>query len=137
MFCYDRRLLVAYFFCMNPHDASAAESEQFMYKFDIYLSLGDRSGRPVERNKILAIKNEILGRFGGLTMTSTFGNPVYDGFWTSPESRRVAHDKNSIFTVLAPQSEDTLNFFIGRHKKWETFLNYEKLLITVHELQVL
>lgn len=70
-------------------------------------------------------------------MTSIFGNPVYDGFWKSPKSRKVAHDKNSLFTVLAPQSEDTIQYFLSRREKWEASLNFEKLLITVHELQVL
>jgi hypothetical protein len=109
----------------------------FLYRFDIYVSLGDRTGKPVDRAKIRGLKNEILEEFGGLTMTSTFGNPVYDGFWLSPKSREVARDKNSVFTVLAPQTDDTMNYFLSRRAKWQASLNYESLLITVHELQAL
>ena len=41
----------------------------FLYRFDIYVSLGDRTGKPVDRAKIRGLKNEILEKFGGLTMT--------------------------------------------------------------------
>ncbi|MGB9236853.1 MAG: hypothetical protein WCC04_20785 [Terriglobales bacterium] len=109
----------------------------FFYRFEIYLCLADRVGKPVDLDKLNDLKNEIVAHFGGLTMTSIFGNPVYDGFWKSPKSRKVARDKNSIFTVLAPQSEDSISFFLSRREKWEVSLNYEKLLITAHELQVL
>jgi hypothetical protein len=70
-------------------------------------------------------------------MTSIFGNPIYDGFWISAKSKQVVRDKNSIFTVLAPQSEATREYFMAKREEWEKLLNYEKLLITVHELQIL
>ncbi len=117
---------------------SAAEpTDPYLYRFDIYVSLADRAGVPIDYAKLNSLKNEIIQRFGGLTMTSIFGNPIYDGFWKSPKSRKVARDKNSIFTVLAPRSDATINYFIERRGDWEASLNYEKLLITVHELQTL
>ena len=62
---------------------------------------------------------------------------MYDRFWLSPKSREVARDKNSVFTVLAPQTDDTMNYFLSRRAQWQASLNYESLLITVHELQAL
>jgi hypothetical protein len=117
--------------------SSGEATESFLYRFDIYVCLADRYGSPVQHNKLYELRNEIVGRFGGLTMTSVFGNPVYEGFWKSAKSRKVARDKNSIFTVLAPQSDESIEFFSSKRKEWEASLNYEKLLITVHELQVL
>ncbi len=114
---------------------SPTASEHFLYRFDIYLPLRDKDGRRIEPSKFLGIKNEIVREFGGLTMTSIWGNPVYDGFWRSSKTQRVVKDKNSIFTVLVPQSEDSIGFFLSRKEPWRTGLHYEELLITCYELQ--
>jgi hypothetical protein len=116
---------------------SSEPPDPFVYRFEIYICLRDRFGNQVEAAKIRQVKDQILRRFGGLTMTSIFGNPIYDGFWKSPKSKEVVRDKNSIFTVLAPQSEETREYFVAKRKEWQKLLNYEKLLITVHELQIL
>ena len=116
---------------------SGTAVDEHLYRFDIYICLADRYGIQVPPEKVLTVRNAIVDQFGGLTMTSTFGNPVYDGFWKSSTTRKVVRDKNSIFTVLAPQSEETRDYFLKKRKQWQRLLNYERLLITVHELQVL
>jgi hypothetical protein len=130
-------LVAAYFLRKIVEMTPTKSSDQFAYRFDIYVCLCDRLGNPVENGKFRKVKNQILERFGGLTMTSIFGNPIYDGFWISAKSKQVVRDKNSIFTVLAPQSEETREYFMAKREEWEKLLNYEKLLITVHELQIL
>lgn len=109
----------------------------YLYNFEIYLPLKDKKGCPVDPGKLLAVKDQVVGKFGGLTMTSIFGNPVYDGYWRSPSSKRLTKDKNSIFQVLTPQSADSIDFFTQKKLEWTTYLNYCELLITVHEIQVI
>ncbi len=109
----------------------------FLYRIEVFISLNDEQGQPVELRKIRKIADEIINKFGGLTMTTLTGNPIYDGFWRSPASGKIAQDKNSIFTILAPQTDDTINFFTKQKEKWRKDLNYEAILITLQQLQIL
>ena len=120
---------------MNAESQSTFES--FLYRFDVYIPLTDINGELLDSAKIIAIRNELVDRFGGLTMTAIVGNPVYDGFWKSPKTGQVAKDKNSIFTVLVPQAPESVAFFVDQKNKWRILLNYEELLITVHEIQAI
>ena len=109
----------------------------FLYCIQMYLPVKDRNGYPVDTKKFNQVAKQIVRKFGGLTMTSFWGNPVYDGFWRSPKTRRIVKDKNSIFTVLVPESQKSREFFLHKKKKWEQNLNYEELLITIHQIQYL
>lgn len=111
--------------------------EYFLYRFDVFIPLTDIKGGRVDPSKIIAIRSELVDKFGGLTMTTIIGNPVYDGFWKSPTTGKIAQDKNSIFTILVPQIPENVQFFMDKKAKWREFLNYEELLITVHEIQVI
>jgi hypothetical protein len=110
---------------------------EYLYRFDLYLPLKDKNKQPISPRKMLAVKDEIVDRFGGLTMTSIWGNPIYDGFWKPTRSGRIEKDKNSIFTVLAPQNAQTMNFFLRKKNVWRRNLNHKEILITVHEIQAL
>ena len=81
--------------------------------------------------------DQIIKKFGGLTLTSIFGNPVYEGYWKSPRTREIVKDENSIFTVLTPKSQQSINFFLDQKQEWQTGLNYEDLLIVVNEVQTI
>lgn len=109
----------------------------FLYRVEMYLPLKDKDGQMVDPQKFDEVAEEIVKQFGGLTTTSFRGNPVYDGFWKSPKTKKIVKDKNSVFTVLIPQNEESRNFFLCRKKKWEEGLNYEQLLITIHQVQIL
>jgi len=109
----------------------------YLYNFEIYFPLKDKDSKEINPQKLLEVKDEIVSKFGGITMTPIFGNPVYDGFWKSPKTKRVVKDKNSIFIVLTAQDEESINFFRNKKLEWTRNLNYEELLITVHEVQAL
>ena len=111
--------------------------QNFLYRFDVYLSLQDKDGRMVDLSKFAEIEQEIMDAFGGLTRTPIFGNPVYDGFWQSPKTREIAKDKNSIFTVFTPQDQKSIQFFIAKKEQWRKRLDYEAILITAHEIMVI
>jgi hypothetical protein len=105
----------------------------FLYEFKIYLPLLDKDGKEIEPEKFFRIVQEIVQKFGGITMTSFVGNPVFRGFWIPEGSERLSEDWNSIFTVLTPRDEESVRFFREKRKSWEKQLNYEWLLITYHE----
>jgi len=110
---------------------------EFLYCFEVYLPLAYNDGRIIEPEKLEQIKEEILVRFGGITITPLFGNPVYDGFWKDPETGRVHRDKNAIFTVFTPQTEESRRFFLNKKEEWASLLAQKELLIIVQEVQAL
>ncbi len=110
---------------------------EFLYCFEVYLPLVYNDGRMIEPEKFERIKEEILTQFGGITMTSLFGNPIYDGFWTEPETGHVHQDKNAIFTVLTPQTEESRHFFLDKKAEWASQLAQKELLVIVQEVQAL
>lgn len=110
---------------------------EFLYRVDIYLPVKDNAGELVSPAKFRRIKNQILAQFGGLTITSMWGNPTYTGFWRSPETGVLYQDKNTIFTVLAPQSDKTVTFFMRQKEQWKSELEQEEILLTLFELQTL
>lgn len=109
----------------------------FLYQFQIYLPLKDKKVQPTNLHKLFALRDQITKKFGGLTMTSIFGNPVYEGFWKSPQTKEIVKDENSIFTVLTPKDKESIDFFLNQKQVWQTELNYEDLLIVVNEVQAL
>ena len=110
---------------------------KFLYCFEVYLPLFYNDGQIIEPEKFARIKEEILNQFGGITMTSLFGNPIYDGFWTEPETGHVHRDKNAVFTVLTPRTEESINFFLNKKAEWVSQLAQQELLVTVQEVQTL
>jgi len=110
---------------------------EFLYQFQIYLPLKDKNRQPTDVNKLFALSEQIITNFGGLTSTSIFGNPVYEGYWKSPQMKKIVKDENSIFTVLTPKNKESINFFLNQKQKWQTELNYEELLIVVNEVQTI
>jgi len=109
----------------------------YLYCVQMYLPLRDKDGQPINTEMFNAMADEIVEKFGGLTMTPLLGNPVYDGFWKSPRTKKMVRDKNSVFTIFVPQEEGSVEFFRDGKKKWQTSLNYEELLIIVHQVQAL
>jgi hypothetical protein len=71
--------------------------------------LKDKEQKSLDPRRFLPIRKEILRKFHGLTMTSIAGNPVYRGFWKSPDTKTIIEDVNSIFTVLTPRTDENIS----------------------------
>ncbi len=110
---------------------------EFLYQFEVYLPLKDRNRKPTDLDKLFAFRDQIIDEFGALTMTSMFGNPVYEGYWKSPKTKEVVKDVNSIFTVLTPKNKKSIDFFLNCKQRWQTELNYEELFIIVNEVHAI
>lgn len=108
-----------------------------LFRFDVYLCLKDQAGVRVPLAKLQKIRREIVRKFHGITHTTIVGDPVYTGFWKPPGNRKAVSDVNTIYTVLAPRTEDSVQFFVRHKAEWRDDLNYEELLITVQSLEAL
>jgi len=109
--------------------------EQFMYRFDVWLSLNDKNGEKVDRRKFVEFESELYDRFRGLTRTPIVGNPVFEGYWEDPETQNAARDLNTIYTVLTPQDSKSYDFFVKNKLRWAAYFGQKKILITVHPVE--
>lgn len=85
---------------MNSLEYDTSGSRNFIYRFDIYLPLSDRVGEKIDIFKFTDIQELLINKFGGLTMTSMWGNPIYDGFWQSPETQKVVLERSELFRQM-------------------------------------
>ena len=65
---------------------------------DIYLPLDYNDGRPIEESKYLALQQELLERFGGVT--SVQRQFPLQGLWQAHGFRIVAHVRLRAFSLL-------------------------------------
>ena len=100
---------------------------------DIYLPLDYNDGRPIEDTKYVALQQELLTRFGGVT--SIQRQFPLRGLWRSED--RVFQDRVVVFSVL--DFETTTEPEIVRYlERLKTRLKKKfaqlEILITVHEM---
>lgn len=95
----------------------------------------DKNNSEVDVDKFYKIINKINNKFGGITNTAVF-NPSHEGLYKSPRGR-VYRGVSTILTVYTPRNRESVKFFEDRKNKWQTTLNYEKLLIVAHDVRVI
>ena len=110
---------------------------EFLHRFDVWLPLNDKNGDKIDRLKFIDVQIEIRRRFGGLTTTPIVGNPVYEGYWEDPDTKKPSLDVSTIYTVLTPKDFESYQFFVEKKEVWVTLFNYQLLLITVYPVEVL
>lgn len=120
-----------------PEERKVGASPEYLYRFDVWVSLNDRNGEKVDRSKFGALEVELYSKFGGLTCTPIVGTPVYEGFWNDPETGRLMQDMNAVFTVLTPRTPASYSFFEQNKQKWQDEFNQKAILITVSPIEVL
>ena len=100
---------------------------------DIYLPLDDNAGRPIPESKYVALQQELLDRFGGVT--SVQRQFPLQGVWQSGPD--VYHDRVVIFSVMDFRNETQLEClrYLGRLKgRLKKKFDQLEILITVAEL---
>ena len=108
--------------------------QNFLYKFEAHLPLYGQDGRRIEQGDFLTIKNQLVSEFGSVTITIIWGSPVYNGAWIEQKSRY--QKKTAVFTVLAPQDDQGLRFFLTKKEEWKQVLRQDTVIITYQEIQL-
>jgi hypothetical protein len=120
-----------------PEEHKADPPQQYLYRFDVWVSLNDQNGTKVDRTKFLALEWELYSKFGGLTCTPIVGTPVYDGYWKDPDTGKLMRDLNTVYTVLTPRTHSSYSYFEKSKQKWQDDFNQKAILITVLQIEVL
>ena len=100
---------------------------------EIYLPLDFNDGRPIPESKYVALLNELLNRFGGVT--SVQRHFPLQGVWKS--GTEIYHDRVVVFSVMDFREEKQLEClrYLERLKgRLKKKLDQLEVLITVTEL---
>jgi len=100
---------------------------------EIYLPLDYNDGRPIPGSKYVAIQEELLTRFGGVT--STQRQFPLQGVWQS--GAEVYHDRVVVFSVMdfrGGAQLDCLRYLERLKLRLKKKLDQLEILITVAEL---
>ncbi len=100
---------------------------------DIYLPLDYNDGRAIPESKYLALQEELLRRFGGVT--STQRQFPLQGVWRSESG--VFQDRVVVFTVMdfnTPADFEVLRYLKHLKSRLKKKFDQLEILITVQEL---
>jgi hypothetical protein len=102
---------------------------------DVYLPLEYNDGAPIEKAKFASLQDELLDRFGGITMTQR--QFPLQGIWKSEAS--VFQDRVVVHTVLDFGSKEfeTLRYLQSLKKRLKKGFGQLEILITVQELMAI
>jgi|ERR1044072_567705 hypothetical protein len=104
-----------------------------MRKYELYLPLKYNSGKSIEARKIRAVKEELLGWFGAITVSSL--SAPYQGRWKYGGVEYI--DDIIKIEVVASHDRKTKQFFTGFKERLKTSLRQIDILITTHGVQVI
>jgi hypothetical protein len=104
---------------------------QHPHVVEIFLPLKDREGRPQPREAFTQTRDELVGRFGGLT---AFTRSPAEGLW-EPRPGEREKDEVVIFEVLADRI-DRDRWAEYRRRLQERF-GQEEILIRAHAVEKL
>lgn len=102
-------------------------------RIEVYLPLADNDGSPIEDVKFDSIEDELVDRFGGVTVTQR--QFPLKGLWHSGE--RVFQDQVIVFTVMDFHTETRIEVlrYLGRLKsRLKRKFDQLDVLITVQDL---
>ena len=100
---------------------------------EVYLPLDYNDGRPIPASKFVALQEELLGRFGGVT--STQRQFPLQGLWQS--ETQVYQDRVVVFTVMDFGKEtqfETIRYLERLKGRLKKRFDQLEILITVQEL---
>ena len=100
---------------------------------DIYLPLDFNDGRPISESRFVALQQELLNRFGGVT--SLQRQFPLQGLWQS--GAQVYQDRVVVFTVMDFRNEthfQCLRFLERLKVRLKKKLDQLEILITVQDL---
>ena len=104
-----------------------------MRKYEIYLPLKYNDGRDIEPEKIKQIKEELVAKFGGITVSSR--SSPYQGTWKYAGVKYI----DDIIKVEIVTSGDKLTkrFLKDFKERLKESLQQIDILITTHGIQVI
>lgn len=101
-----------------------------MKQINITIPLRYNDGSPIEHDKLRKIRNELIRKFGGLSISSEI-----EGFWYHNDI--IYSDFNKIYTIVVEDNPDNINFIAIFKSFLKEYLDQKDIFITINEVELI
>jgi hypothetical protein len=95
-------------------------------KAEILVPIFYNNGTNVEAEKYRILFEELVKQFGAV---SSEDNNVINGFWINPQDNKAYADKNKVYWIIVPDTEENRQYFANLQNKLESLFDQESILI--------
>ena len=95
-------------------------------KAEILVPIFYNNGTNVEAEKYRILFEELVKQFGAV---SSEDNNVINGYWINPQDNRAYADKNKVYWIIVPDTEENRRYFVNLQNKLESLFKQESILI--------
>lgn len=95
-------------------------------KVEIMVPIFYNNGTNVEAEKYRILFEELVKQFGAV---SSEDNNVINGYWINPQDNKAYADKNKVYWIIVPDTEENKQYFINLQNKLESLFKQESILI--------
>lgn len=95
-------------------------------KVEILVPIFYNNGTNVEAEKYRILFEELVKQFGAV---SSEDNNVINGYWINPQDNKAYADKNKVYWIIVPDTEENRQYFVNLQDKLESLFDQESILI--------
>jgi hypothetical protein len=95
-------------------------------KVEILVPIFYNNGTNVEAEKYRILFEELVKQFGAV---SSEDNNVINGYWINPQDNKAYADKNKVYWIIVPDTEENRQYFVNLQNKLESVFKQESILI--------
>lgn len=95
-------------------------------KAEILVPIFYNNGTNVEAEKYRILFEELVNQFGAV---SSEDNNVINGYWINPQDNKAYADKNKVYWIIVPDTEENRQYFVNLQTKLESLFKQESILI--------
>lgn len=95
-------------------------------KAEILVPIFYNNGTNVEAEKYRILFEELVNQFGAV---SSEDNNVINGYWIYPQDNKAYADKNKVYWIIVPDTEENRQYFVNLQNELESLFKQESILI--------
>lgn len=95
-------------------------------KAEILVPILYNNGTNVEAEKYRILFEELVKQFGAV---SSEDNNIINGYWINPQDNKAYADKNKVYWIIVPDTEENRQYFVNLQNKLESLFKQESILI--------
>jgi hypothetical protein len=95
-------------------------------KVEILVPIFYNNGTNVEAEKYRIMFEELVKQFGAV---SAEDNNIINGYWINPQDNKAYADKNKVYWIIVPDTEENRQYFVNFQDKLESLFDQESILI--------
>jgi uncharacterized protein YneF (UPF0154 family) len=94
-------------------------------KAEILIPIYYNDGTSIEQEKYKVLFDELVKQFGAVSEN----NSTINGYWINPQDNKAYADKNKMYWLIVPDTEENRQYFANLQNKLESLFKQESILI--------